>query len=239
MVKDALTLFSAMRERSPSIKDLRETALRGQIFPGASFENRQRIWDCLHYRYFAPDLSWITASLAAATTAGGGSPDFLSLAYLYFALRDRLTFDLVTRLIWERWRVRSLAFSVADALAFLDRESENHPNARKWRPSTRTKLAQSILAALRDFGVLGGIYSKKILQPAVSPETVFHLVCVLVAEGHFGRAVIEAPDWRLFLWSEDDTAKALAELAQRRWIRFERGGRTVILELIRNPEFGP
>ena len=63
------------------------------------------------------------------------------------------------------------------------------------------------------------------------------LSCVLLAEGHHGRAVIEAPDRRLFLWSEEDTARALADLAQRRWVRFGyRGGRTVILETIRVPE---
>jgi hypothetical protein len=92
------------------------------------------------------------------------------------------------------------------------------------------------LAALRDFGVLNGIYSKQIQRPIVSAETVFHLLCVLLTEGHHGREVIEAPDWRLFLWTEDDVGKALADLAQRRWIRFERGGRTVILELVRVAE---
>ena len=160
LLKEAFTLFSAMREDGLNSDELREIALRGQMFPGASYENRQRIWDNLHYRYFAPNVPLISAGLAAATTAGANSPNFLSLAYLYFSLRDRLTFDVVTRLIWERWRGRSLAISVADALDFLDRESQNHPAVRKWSPSTRTKLAQSILAALRDFGVLRGIYSK-------------------------------------------------------------------------------
>jgi hypothetical protein len=124
----------------------------------------------------------------------------------------------------ERWRARSVAVSVADVLGFLERESDRHPAVKNWRPSTWTKLAQSILAALRDFSVLRGIYAKQIQCPVVSLETVFHLLCVLLAEGHHGRAVIEAPDWRVFLWSEDDTAKALADLAQRRWIHFERGG---------------
>lgn len=238
LLKEAFHLFKAMRESGFTQVELRERALRGQMFPRASYENRQRIWDSIHYRYFAPGLAWIPAGLGAATAAGANSPDFVSLAYLYFALRDRLTFDLVTRPIWERWRARSLSLSVTDVLEFLEHESDHHPAVKKWRPSTRTKLAQSILAALRDFGVLRGIYAKQIQRPVVSPETVFHLLCVLLAEGHHGRAVIEAPDWRLFLWSEDDAAKALADLAQRRWIRFERGGRTVILECIRLAKVG-
>ena len=238
LVKDAFTLFSAMREQGLSVDELRDTALRGQMFPRSSYENRQRIWDCLHYRYFAPGIPWIPAALGAATAAGVNSPDFVSLAYLYFALRDRLTFDLVTQPLWECWRARSVAVSAAQVLEFLDRESDRNPAVKKWRPSTRAKLASSILAALRDFGVLRGIQSKQLQGPVVSPETVFHLVCILLAEGHHGRAVVEAPDWRLFLWSEDGAAKALADLAQRRWVRFERGGRTVILEPIRIPEVG-
>jgi hypothetical protein len=238
LLNEAFLLFKAMREKSSTVAELRESALRGQAFPRASFENRQRIWDCIHYRYFAPGIPWVPASLAAATVSGVGAPDFVSLAYFYFSIRDLLTFTLVTQVLWERWCARSLAISVADVLKFLDGEAEDHPAIKKWSPSTRTKVAQSNLAALRDFGVLHGVYSKQIQRPAVSSETVFHLLCILLAEGRHGRAVVEAPDWRLFLWSEDDAAKALAELAQRRWIRFERGGRTVILELIRIPEVG-
>ena len=236
LLNEAFLLFKAMRENGSAVADLRESALRGQAFPRASFENRQRIWDCIHYRYFAPGIPWVPASLAAATGSGVGAPDFVSLAYFYFSIRDHLTFALVTEVLWERWCARSLAISVADVLEFLDGRTEAHPAIKKWSPSTRTKVAQSTLAALRDFGVLTGVYSKQIQRPIVSPETVFHLLCILLAEGRYGRAVIEAPDWRLFLWSEDNAAKALAELAQRRWIRFERGGRTVILELIRTPE---
>ena len=238
LLNEAFLLFKAMRENGSTVAELRESALRGQAFPRASFENRQRIWDCIHYRYFAPGITWVSSGLAAATAQGVGSPDFVSLAYLYFGLRDHLTFALVTEVLWERWHARSLSISVADVLSFLDGESRNHSSIKKWSPSTRTKVAQSNLAALRDFGVLHGVYSKQIQRPTVSPETVFHLLCVLLAEGRHGRAVIEARDWRLFLWSEDDAAKALADLAQRRWIRFERGGRTVILELIRIPEVG-
>jgi len=236
LVKEAFILFSAARERGLTTDQLRDTALRGQMFPGASYENRQRIWDCLHWRYFAAGTNWIQRALASATAGSANAPLFLSVAYLYFSLRDRLTFDLVTDLVWSRWRSQSVVITVADVLEFLERASNAHPAVKKWRASTRTKLAQSILAGLRDFGVLRGIQRKQIQRPVISPEAVFHLLCVLLAEGLSGRAVLDAPDWHLFLWTEDDVAKALSDLSQRRWIRFEGAGRTVILELIRIPE---
>lgn len=238
LISEAFLIFSVQREKGLTVAQLRENALRGQFFPRASYENRQRIWDSIHHRYFAPGIDSIPAALAEATAFGANSPAFVSLAYLHFSLRDHFTFDLVTRLFWDRWRARSLNISVGDVVEFLEVRAAEHPVVKKWSPSTRTKLAQSILAALRDFGVLRGATNKQLQRPAVSPETVFQLLCVLLAEGHHGRAVVEALDWRLFLWSEDDAAKAFADLAQRRWIRFERGGRTVILELIRTSEVG-
>src|SRR4051812_32680973 len=74
LLKEAFTIFRGMREDKMNPGELRGNALRGQMFPGTSFENRQRIWDNLHYRYFAPGVPWITTSLAAATTAGANAP---------------------------------------------------------------------------------------------------------------------------------------------------------------------
>jgi hypothetical protein len=236
LLSETFILLSAFGKEGLSSAELRERALRGQMFPRASFENRQRIWDNIHYRYFAPKIPWIPAQVTAAAACGVGSPEFISLAYLYFALRDRLTFALVTNLLWPRWRSRSLNISVNDGLDFLDQNREEHPAVQKWSSSTRTKLMGSILAALRDFGVLKGTTTKQIHPPAIALETAFHLLCILIAEGNHGRAIVDAKDWRLFMWSPDDAAKALLEMSQRKWIRFERGGQTVILELIRTPE---
>ena len=236
LLSETFLLLSTFGKEGLTSAELRERALRGQMFPRASFENRQRIWDNIHYRYFSPRIPWIPAQLAAAASSGVGSPEFTSLAYLYFALRDRLTFTLVTELLWTRWRKRSLNIAVNDGLDFLDQNREENPSVQKWSSSTRTKLMGSILAALRDFGVLKGTTAKQIHPPAIALETAFHLLCILIAEGNHGRAIVDAKDWRLFMWSPDDAAKALMEMSQRKWIRFERGGQTVILELIRTPE---
>ena len=77
LLNEAFLLFKAMRENGSTVADLRESALRGQAFPRASFENRQRIWDCIHYRYFAPAIPWVSTGLAAATGSGVGAPAVL------------------------------------------------------------------------------------------------------------------------------------------------------------------
>ena len=235
LIEEIFGVFSAVRKGLP-IGEIRKATLTGEILRKSSFETRRKIMNAITHRYFWPNSEWSVRCLASATENGVRSPAFVSLAYLYYALRDRLTFEFIVGPVWERWRNRSTSLSPVEVLAFLDHQATNEPLIRKWRESTRNKLASNALTALREFGVLQGVYSKQIRKPATSAETTFHLLCILLAEGLEGRSVVEAPDWRLFLWSESEVAHALSELSQKRWIRFEKSGRTVMLELVRQPE---
>jgi hypothetical protein len=97
------------------------------------------------------------------------------------------------------------------------------------------KVAGNVLSALRDFGLLTGVQRKTVQRPVVAQEVVLHLCRLLDAEGLRGRTLLEARDWRLFLWDVQDTSQALAQLAQRGELRFERSGRTVELDVPRHP----
>jgi len=216
--------------------DLKELIADAKLLQKHSYESRTRIWRALSYRYFEQDFDWPSRTLMNATVRGPDSREFVSLAYLYFAIRDRLTFEFVTSCVWKKWQERTTTIDRGDFLSFLESLRDQYPIASKWSEETRKKLARNSLSALRDFGLLTGSRKKLIQRPNISPETAFHLLCILTAEGLKGRAVLDAPDWRLFLWSDSDVATALGELAQLRWIRFERSGRTVSLELIRMPE---
>ncbi len=238
LLNEAQIIFSAIRS-GKDVEEVRRDIMEARLFQKASFENRCRIWDLVKFRYFAPNSNWIIHGLAEASSKGARSPEFTSLAYLYYAIRDRMVFDFVTGPIWRMWLDRSRAVGTTTFFEFLEAASSEHPEVKRWREATRGKVGQSNLAALRDFGLLQGVQNKQIQRPTVTLETAFHLLCVLTAEGHHGRSVLEARDWTLFLWGESDIADALHRMAQARWIRFERGGRTVILELMRKPEVIP
>ena len=238
LVDEAHVVFRAIGD-GLSVVDARHAMRDGTILRKASCETRRKVLDSLTHRYFWPGSDWSVQSLAQASAAGPRAPTFLSLAYLYYVLRDRVTFEFVVGPLWERWRNRSTTVGPVDLLQFLEQCSEAEPQVRKWRESTRLRLAQSILAALRDFGLLHGIQTKRIQRPVSSAETTFQLLCILLAEGEEGRSVVEARDWRMFLWSDAEVAQALGELSQKRWIRFEKSGRTVMLELLRQPGESP
>ncbi|MBI4605445.1 MAG: DUF1819 family protein [Planctomycetes bacterium] len=235
VVKELYTVFSGIRSGLP-IAGARRAIVEGRVLRKTSIATRKSIGDLLHHRYFAVSPEWVAGSLAVASERGSHSPELLSLAYLYFALRDRLTLDFVTEAMWERWKSGATHVDRGDLLRFIDERAHETPQIKRWRDSTRIRLASNVLSALRDFGLLKGARKKRIQRPLIAPETVYHLLCVLLAEGLRGQAILDARDWRLLLWSPADVTVALADLSQRRWIRFESAGRTVILELERHPE---
>ncbi len=213
-----------------SVADLRAACLGGELLRQSARETRNRIWDALYFRFFAwGPPTWIIRDLAAASQGEATSPAFVGLVMLHCARRDHLTFDFVTERLWSIWRRGGSEVRRSDVLDFLAEARDEQPS--RWRETTRTKLAGNVLSALRDFGLLRGVQRKTLQRPVVPPEVALHLCRLLYAEGLRGRSLLEAADWRLFLWNIDDTARSLNQIAQSGAIHFERSGRTVVLEI--------
>lgn len=234
-LKDVYELFISLR-RGATANEAQVLSNKAQLLRQKAFESRKRMWGALSYRYLRLNSDFAVQGLTKATSHGIGSPEFISLAYLYYSLRDVLTFKFITEVVWDKWQRQITNVDTNDFLLFHENEAVRYPQIKKWRESTRRKLATNVLSALRDFGLLKGAQRKHIQRPPVAPETIYHLLAILVAEGKQGRAIIEAPDWRLFLWDEADVSRAMGDLAQKRWIRYEKAGKVVILQMIRMPE---
>jgi hypothetical protein len=238
LVSEAQAVFRAIGGGTP-VGDLRQACLSGKLLRNPARETRRRIWDSIHHRYLAWNPpQWVITDLAEAASGESGSRVFLGLAYLHYARRDCLTFDFVTERLWTTWRDKKHAVSRDDALDFITEYEQRDDSVRRWRDSTRLKLAGNMLSALRDFGVLAGVQRKVLQKPLEPAEVTLHLCRLLDAQGLRGRAVLDAPEWRLFLFDAHDISQALAQLAQRGEIRFEKSGRTTVLEVPQHPQAG-
>lgn len=211
-----------------SLGALRASALDGSLFTQRARATRRRIWSNIHYRYLSQP-EWGLSDLQRACGKGPLSREFVSLLYVHYALRDRLTYDFVTEILWERWLAGQRSVAPEDVRSLLDRVSETQPQIARWAESTRVRLARHILSALRDFGVLEGKQKKTLVHPTLPLSTAEHLLRILTAEGLRGTEVLRDALWRLFFCSQDDVAHILARLAQAGRIHFERVGDTVVL----------
>ena len=219
-----------------SIRDFRDEVVHGQILPHTSYHTRRTIWNHIFKRYLKHGNEWIIQSLKESANAGKNSVDFLSLQYLYYVLRDRFTFMFVTERLWSIWDSKTISIGSEDVRGYLEEISEDFIEVTHWRESTKRKLSQNIVGSLAAFGLLKGKTRKTIQQPSISDEVVFHLLCILWDEGFRGKQIIEAHDWRMFLFTESKISYALNKLSMLGWIRFEKSGSTVMIELIREPK---
>jgi hypothetical protein len=217
-----------------SVSETRGKVKEGRVLTHRSYETRVSVWGHLNRRYFVIDR-WVLESLVKQSEFGETSIEFKALAYLYYVLRDRFTYNVVTDLVWGFWENRKGSIESHDVIDLMDRYSEDNPEILNWKESTRKKLSRNLMAALRDFGLLSGNNRKFIQQPSISDETVFHLLCVQMEEGLMGNQIIESRDWRMFLWDNNMVSHNLARLAMLNWIGFEKTGETVMIELIRKP----
>ena len=215
-----------------STEYLKGLALDENVLSKRAWETRRSIWNAINWRYLTGAPSYVGTLIKKASNKGIDSPEFLSASYLFFCLRDRLVFETVTELLWSRWQQHVTSISREEILGFMESLGKNNPPMTAWSTATKNKLASNILTSLRDFGILRGLQKKYIQKPLLADEIAFQLLRILFAEGKRGYAVILSDDWKLFLLAETEVAGLLARMSQRGWIRFERAGRTVILEIV-------
>src|SRR5207253_1599217 len=131
-------------------------ALSGSLLSQRSRMSRKRIWVSLKHRYLAHEVAWARQALLDAWALDPHGAEFVSLLYLHYALRDRLTFDFVTQVLWARGYPSRGIVAPNDVLDLLDAKAIEQPQVGRWSEQSRAKLASCILSALRDFGVLQG-----------------------------------------------------------------------------------
>jgi len=233
MINEMFVIFSEYLKNNDH-QILRDQVMVENIIHKNSFHQRQNVWWIFGHRYLSCP-SWIVQDIASSTNNGVNSPDFVSLAYLYYMYRERLAYDFVTEFVWPHWQKKSTSIGKNDVFQFFEDKSKDVPAIDQWSETTLKGCSSFLLTSLKDFGILKGTVNKSIQRPSITLETAYHLLCILMAEGYDGKALITAKDWRLFLWNEVDVIDALNKMAMKQWIRFERSGPTTILELIRQP----
>jgi hypothetical protein len=128
---------------------------------------------------------------------------------LHLARQDKLVYDFIQSVVLKKWETGDINVEAADLQKFLDENQEDHPEVRKWTNATRERLSNTLLATLRDYGLLEGRTHKRIVEPLVPPQVINHLACLLREEGVAESDIPVHHDWRLWLMAEPRVKAAL------------------------------
>jgi Putative inner membrane protein (DUF1819) len=95
--------------------------------------------------------------------------ELVPILYFQTAFSDRLVFDFVVEFIGPRAFGPGREISVSEARAWLLERSAHGETAAPWSVSTANRIVQGLLSALRDFGILEGARTKRIVLPRLAP----------------------------------------------------------------------
>lgn len=228
---DEFWLFLNALKKCHDTGKVRKDLLDGFILGNYAYNTRYTLWKVFRTRYLTIPDPWIINELISASQSGTQTPEFVSLLYLYFIMRDKLAFDFVTDVVWEKWQKHDLLLQSADFGKFYDELSQDHHDLLKITASSKKKLISNTISTLTDFGVTTTGKHRTISRPPVVPQTAFHLVRLLKLEGLSGKEIVAADDWRIFLWDQQDVSRMLTKLSQVQLIRYEKSGNIVNLEI--------
>lgn len=120
------------------------------------------------------------------------------ILYFHSACADRLLHDAVTEIVTPLWTRGIVEIRIADFQRVLAQWVQAGRTSGRWSERTIVRIAQGLMSALRDFGVLQGAVKKRI-APSRLPLVAFaYLVCYLKQHQAAGTKLIERPEWRLF-----------------------------------------
>ena len=215
LVTETKTLLE-LWENGVSSKELFDQALQSGLFPNiAARRLRNIIAECFAPRYLtdegkpAQNIKILLPQLSSA--------ELKQLLLLYTCRSNRILFDFVKDVYWEKYSAGYTEISGEDALRFVRIAVDRGLTAIAWSESVIKKNASYLTGCCADYGLLetGRKSDRKILPFRISPKTLIYLAYDLHFFGLGDNSVLEADDWQLFGLHYEDVFDEMKRISTR------------------------
>jgi hypothetical protein len=221
LIGDTKTLLSHWDVDASVTENIRGVQ-RDNIFGKASRSRVEDILAIFRNRYLTEKS--VTKALVTLVRQKFASPALERLFYFHSARADRLLYDTVTQVVAPLRESGLIDINVAHLQRSLTQWVDEGKTTGHWSKPTIARIAQGLLSALRDFGVLQGSVNKKIAPTYFPVESFAYVVFYLRQRQPSGAQLIGLPDWRLFFLEKDGVERLLFEAHQRELLEYHVAG---------------
>jgi hypothetical protein len=148
--------------------------------------------------------------------------------YWITARTERLLYDFVCVELQHRSRSHVQRITIDDVCRWIASQLATYGKA--WSPTVTTKVAQGVLAALRDFGLLEGATKKHIAPVYLPIESFAYIAFALHQEGVSGPQLVQHRDWQMFLLSPPIVEQMFLEADRSGLLRFQVAGKIMRMD---------
>ncbi len=157
------------------------------------------------------------------------APEITTPLYYWITARsDNLMYDFVTNELKSRIGSSDNVVRIDETTDWIRRVLSVYN--KKWSESVSTRVAQGLLAALRDFGILEGAKIKRISPRYLPTESFAYIAFALHQIGFSGFELQNHKDWELFLLPQSTVEHLFLDAHQMHFLRYDAAGDIVRIE---------
>lgn len=221
LIGDTKTLLSHWNA-SDSVAENTDRIQRDNVFGKASRSRVEDILAIFRQRYLAEEC--VTKALVSLVRGKFPAAALERILYFHSARADQLLHDAVTEILVPMHERGLVDINVQEFQRSLAKWVAEGKTTGHWSEPTITRIAQGLLSALRDFGILQGAVNKKIAPSFLPTEAFAYIVFYLKQHQPSGAKLLELPDWKLFFLSREGVERFLFEAHQRELLEYHVAG---------------
>lgn len=211
-----------------SIEDNISNLKEGNYFAKASRSRVDDILNIFRQRYLVE--SGIIGSLSVLLKSGCSSELINRVLYFLSAQSDSLLNDFVIEVLFDLFSSGLSEVSVDYTIRTLKDWIDQGKITSQWSDKTTIRVAQHLLATLRDFGVMEGIKDKRISVPYLPPGAFAYIAFYLKLSQSSGVKILKHPSWKLFFLSQEAVERFFVESHQLGLLRYNAAGSVIRID---------
>jgi hypothetical protein len=221
LLADTKTLLSQWDVGAPATDNL-ERLRRENVFGKASRSRVEDILAIFRQRFLGEES--VTRALVVLVKGKLPATSLDRILFFHAARADRLLHDVVTEVLAPLSARGITDIDVLEVQKPLKKWVAEEKTSAPWSDPTIERIAQGLLSALRDFGVLQGAVKKR-LAPAYLPVEAFaYLAFYLKQHQPSGAKLVELPDWKLFFLPAEGVERFLFDAHQHGLLEYHAAG---------------
>ena len=221
LLDDTKTLLSHW-DVTASVPENLDRIRRENVFGKASRSRVEDILAIFRQRYLTE--AGVTKALVVLVKNRLPAASLNRVLYFHAARADRLLHDTVTEVLMPKQAQGITEIDLGELQRALGKWVESGLTTRAWSQNTTVRVAQGLLATLRDFGVLQGAINKRI-APAYLPVTAFAYIAFYLKQHQpSGAKLLEHPDWKLFFLNREGVERFFFEANQHGLLEYHAAG---------------
>jgi hypothetical protein len=192
------------------------------VFGKASRSRVEDVLTIFRQRFLSDER--VTKALVVLTQKRLPASTLDRIPYFHAAQADRLLHDTVTEILLPLQARGITQIDVLEIQRPLKKWMIAGKTSGKWSEPTIIRIAQGLLSALRDFGVLRGAVKKRIAPAYLTVAAFAYIAFYFKQHQPSGTKLIELPDWQLFFLQREGVERFLFEAHQHHLLEYNAAG---------------